>query len=113
MPVYEYKCVDCDERFEVEQSMNDATLRTIKGDDHTHKVKKVFSPVGIAFKGSGFYKNDSAKSKKKDSPKSSTPESSSSKPTETSTSDSKSTSESSSSGSESKKTNTGTKAAST
>ena len=69
MPVYEYKCVECDERFEVEQSMNDATLKTIKGDDHTHKVKKVFSPIGISFKGSGFYKNDSAKSTKKDRPK--------------------------------------------
>ncbi|NNE95576.1 MAG: FmdB family transcriptional regulator [Acidimicrobiales bacterium] len=69
MPVYEYKCVECNERFEVEQSMNDATLKTIKGEDHTHKVKKVFSPVGISFKGSGFYKNDSAKSKKKDRPK--------------------------------------------
>ncbi|MFW2383051.1 MAG: FmdB family zinc ribbon protein, partial [Acidimicrobiales bacterium] len=72
MPVYEYRCVDCDERFEVEQSMADATLETINGDDHTHQVKKVFSPVGISFKGSGFYKNDSASSKKKQSPKSST-----------------------------------------
>lgn len=77
MPVYEYKCVDCDQRFEVEQSMKDATLRTIKGDDHTHNVKKVFSPVGISFKGSGFYKNDSASSKK-GSPKSSSSDSTSS-----------------------------------
>ncbi|NNF55205.1 MAG: FmdB family transcriptional regulator [Acidimicrobiales bacterium] len=61
MPVYEYKCVECLERFEVEQSMSDKTLTQIKGDNHTHKVKKVFSPVGISFKGSGFYKNDSAK----------------------------------------------------
>lgn len=78
MPVYEYRCVDCDERFEVEQSMADATLKSIKGDDHAHKVKKVFSPVGISFKGSGFYKNDSASSKKKQSPNSSTKESTSS-----------------------------------
>jgi putative FmdB family regulatory protein len=111
MPVYEYKCVECDERFEVEQSIKDATLKTIKGDDHTHKVKKVFSPVGISFKGSGFYKNDSASSKKKDSPKPSTTESSSSGSTETSAAESKP--KSSASGSESKKTNAGTKAAST
>jgi putative FmdB family regulatory protein len=77
MPVYEYRCVDCDERFEVEQSMKDPTLKTIQGEDHTHNVKKVFSPVGISFKGSGFYKNDSAGSKK-DSPKSSSPDSKSS-----------------------------------
>ena len=61
MPVYEYKCVECLERFEVEQSMSDKTLTQISGKTHTHKVKKVFSPVGISFKGSGFYKNDSAK----------------------------------------------------
>ncbi len=85
MPLYEYKCVECDERFEVEQSMKAATLKTIKGEDHTHKVKKVFSPVGIAFKGSGFYKNDSAGSKKKSSP---TPSSSDSSAT-TSSSDKK------------------------
>jgi putative FmdB family regulatory protein len=113
MPVYEYKCVDCDERFEVEQSIKDATLKTIKGDDHTHKVKKVFSPVGISFKGSGFYKNDSASSKKKDSPKPSTSESSSSESKDSPTSESKSASTSSSSGSESKKTKSDAKAAST
>lgn len=77
MPVYEYRCVDCEERFEVYQSMTDPTLKTIKGDDHTHKVKKVFSPVGISFKGSGFYKNDSASSKKS-SPNTATSDSSSS-----------------------------------
>ncbi len=90
MPLYEYKCVDCDERFEVEQSMSAATLKKIKGDDHTHNVKKVFSPVGISFKGSGFYKNDSA-GKKKSSPKSSNSESKESK---SSTSESTSTAKS-------------------
>ena len=51
--------------------MSAPTLKKIKGQDHTHNVKKVFSPVGISFKGSGFYKNDSAgKKKSKDSPKS-------------------------------------------
>lgn len=86
MPLYEYKCVECDERFEVEQSMKAATLKTIKGEDHSHKVKKVFSPVGIAFKGSGFYKNDSAAPKKKTSP----PSSSSDSPSSSSSSDKKS-----------------------
>lgn len=70
MPVYEYKCVECDQRFEVEQSMADKPLTKIPGDDHTHSVKKVYSPVGISFKGSGFYRNDSAK---KTGPSSSVP----------------------------------------
>lgn len=58
MPIYEYKCTICQERFEVEQSIKDETLTVIAGDDHEHTVKKVFHPVGIAFKGEGFYKND-------------------------------------------------------
>ena len=58
MPTYEYKCTTCDERFEIEQSIKDATLKTLPGDDHRHQLKKIFSPVGIAFKGEGFYRND-------------------------------------------------------
>lgn len=58
MPTYEYKCTTCDERFEIEQSIKDATLKTLPGDDHKHQLKKIFSPVGIAFKGEGFYRND-------------------------------------------------------
>ena len=59
MPVYEYKCTICEERFEVEQSIKDKTLETIPGEDHEHQVKKVFHAPGIAFKGEGFYKTDS------------------------------------------------------
>ena len=58
MPTYEYKCTTCDERFEIEQSIKEDTLETLPGDDHEHQLKKVFSPVGIAFKGDGFYRND-------------------------------------------------------
>lgn len=58
MPTYEYKCTECDERFEVVQSMLEDDLTELPGDDHEHKLKKVFSPVGIAFKGDGFYRND-------------------------------------------------------
>ncbi|HMR95973.1 MAG TPA: zinc ribbon domain-containing protein [Microthrixaceae bacterium] len=57
MPVYEYRCRDCGHEFEIQQSMSDDTLTvcpSCSGD-----LRKVFSPVGIAFKGSGFYKNDS------------------------------------------------------
>lgn len=58
MPTYEYKCTTCEERFEIEQSIKEDTLETLPGDDHQHQLKKVFSPVGISFKGDGFYRND-------------------------------------------------------
>ena len=58
MPTYEYKCTTCEERFEIEQSIKEDTLETLPGDDHEHQLKKVFSPVGISFKGDGFYRND-------------------------------------------------------
>ena len=62
MPTYEYKCTECDGRFEVEQSFTDDALTSLPGcdvtDDGDHRLKKVFSAVGIAFKGEGFYRND-------------------------------------------------------
>jgi putative FmdB family regulatory protein len=57
MPTYEYACRTCGEHLEVVQSFTDDPLTecpSCKGE-----LRKVFSPVGIAFKGSGFYKNDS------------------------------------------------------
>lgn len=62
MPVYEYKCTACDQRFDVEQSFSDDPLTTMEGceidGDGTHRLKKLFSAVGISFKGDGFYRND-------------------------------------------------------
>ena len=57
MPTYEYACTECGEHIEVVQSMSDAPLSTcaICGG----RLRKVFSPVGIVFKGSGFYRTDS------------------------------------------------------
>ena len=60
MPTYEYACKSCGERLEVVQSFSDAPLTecpACKGE-----LRKVFQPIGIAFKGSGFYKNDSRSS---------------------------------------------------
>jgi putative FmdB family regulatory protein len=57
MPTYEYVCKNCGERLEAVQSFHDEALTTCprcSGD-----LKKVFGSVGIVFKGSGFYKNDS------------------------------------------------------
>ena len=62
MPTYEYACKACSERLEVVQSFSDAPLTECPACGGP--LRKVFSPVGIAFKGSGFYKNDSRGSKK-------------------------------------------------
>lgn len=90
MPIYEYKCTICEEHFEVEQSIKANTLKTIKGDDHTHKVKKVFHAPGISFKGDGFYKNDArGKKKEAESSSSSSSDSSSSSSSDTKSADKK------------------------
>ena len=62
MPTYEYACKSCGEHLEVVQSFRDEPLREcpICGG----QLRKVFSPVGISFKGSGFYRNDSRSSAK-------------------------------------------------
>ncbi|MGB8180353.1 MAG: FmdB family zinc ribbon protein [Acidimicrobiales bacterium] len=70
MPTYEYQCQQCHERVEAVQKFTDAALTVcpLCGGE----LRKVFSAVGIVFKGSGFYKNDSRGSKsevsKADSP---------------------------------------------
>lgn len=101
MPIYEYKCTICDERFEIEQSMKARALTKLKGDDHEHKLKKVFSAVGISFKGSGFYKNDSGSKKSSSSSSPSSSDSSSSSDSGSSSSSSSSSTSSSSSSSSS------------
>jgi putative FmdB family regulatory protein len=57
MPTYEYRCRDCGHELEVQQSFHDDPLTECPscGGD----LRKRFSPVGITFKGSGFYKTDS------------------------------------------------------
>ncbi len=59
MPTYQYACTSCGENVEVVQSFTDEPLTecpTCGG-----RLRKVFSPVGVVFKGSGFYKTDSRK----------------------------------------------------
>ena len=60
MPTYQYACTACDERLEAVQSFTDAPLTQCPACGGT--LRKVFSAVGVVFKGSGFYKNDSRKS---------------------------------------------------
>jgi len=61
MPTYEYRCKDCGEPLEVVQSFTDDALTECPACGGT--LRKVFGNVGIAFKGSGFYKTDSRGSK--------------------------------------------------
>ena len=57
MPTYEYECQACHVRVEAVQRFHDPALTTC---EHCGgELRKVFSAVGIVFKGSGFYKNDS------------------------------------------------------
>lgn len=60
MPTYEYACRECGDHLEVVQAMTDDPLTTCP--NCSGPLRKVFSAVGIAFKGEGFYKNDSRSS---------------------------------------------------
>ncbi|MEU5521299.1 FmdB family zinc ribbon protein [Streptomyces sp. NPDC047860] len=69
MPTYQYQCTECGEGLEAVQKFTDDALTdcpTCQG-----RLKKVFSAVGIVFKGSGFYRNDSRGSSSSSSPSSS------------------------------------------
>ncbi len=57
MPTYEYACTECGQHVEVVQSMSAAPLTTCSVCGG--RLRKVFSPIGIVFKGSGFYRTDS------------------------------------------------------
>jgi len=57
MPTYEYACTKCGQHIEVVQSMSDAPLAECGACGG--RLRKVFSPIGIVFKGSGFYRTDS------------------------------------------------------
>ncbi|WP_033208948.1 FmdB family zinc ribbon protein [Streptomyces bikiniensis] len=78
MPTYQYQCTECGEGLEAVQKFTDDALTecpSCKG-----RLKKVFSAVGIVFKGSGFYRNDSRGSSSSSSPASSAAKSSTSAP---------------------------------
>jgi putative FmdB family regulatory protein len=60
MPTYEYACKSCGEHLEVVQSFADDALTTCPACAGT--LRKVFGNIGISFKGTGFYKNDSRSS---------------------------------------------------
>ena len=61
MPTYVYKFIETGETIEVQQSFDDEALTEAVHPDRgeTMAVKKVYLPVGVTFKGDGFYKTDS------------------------------------------------------
>jgi len=56
MPIYGYRCKSCDHTFEVMQSVSDEPIEVCPKCEG--QVNKLFFPVGISFKGSGFHVND-------------------------------------------------------
>ncbi|MGW0309916.1 FmdB family zinc ribbon protein [Streptomyces flavidovirens] len=111
MPTYQYQCTECGEGLEAVQKFTDDALTVCPGCEG--RLKKVFSAVGIVFKGSGFYRNDSRGSSSSSTPAtssskaagaSSTSSGSDSKPAASSSSASSSSSGSSSSSSSSSST---------
>jgi len=57
VPTYQYVCTECGGQLEAVQKFTDDPLTV--HEDCGGRLRKVFSPVGIVFKGSGFYKTDS------------------------------------------------------
>ena len=57
MPTYQYACTECGDQSEVVQRFSDDPLTVCRACGG--RLRKVFSPVGIVFKGSGFYRTDS------------------------------------------------------
>ena len=85
MPTYQYQCNDCGEGLEIHQSFSEDALTVCpKCGGH---LRKVFNAVGVVFKGSGFYRNDSrSTSVSSDAGSSSSSSSSTSAPKESSAS---------------------------
>lgn len=81
MPIYEYECYKCGERFEVVQKITDKPLTTCRKCSGT--LRKVLSPAGFVLKGSGWHITDypsearkkamEAEKSREDKPKSETP----------------------------------------
>jgi len=70
VPTYQYVCTECGTPLEAQQAFSDAPLTECPA--CAGRLRKVFSPVGVVFKGSGFYRTDSkadGKQDKKDEPK--------------------------------------------
>ena len=82
MPTYQYRCTECDHQLEAVQSFSDEPLTVCPACEG--RLRKLFSSVGIVFKGSGFYRTDSrAGASSSSSPNGSSESSSTTSKTET------------------------------
>jgi predicted nucleic acid-binding Zn ribbon protein len=101
MPTYVYRFVDTGETIEVQQSFADPALTeaTHPTTGEVLPVRKVFTPVGVTFKGGGFYKTDSRGKKATGGKKDETPSTSKDSTSKESTSKDSASKESTSSGS--------------
>ena len=57
VPTYGYRCTNCGHQFEIFQRMSDDALKVCPNCSQT-TLKKILYPIGVAFKGSGFYTTD-------------------------------------------------------
>ena len=69
MPVYAYRCESCGVHFERQQSFSDAPLKRCP-ECNKNSLRKVIGPVGVVFKGSGFYATDNRSTSGLHTPKS-------------------------------------------
>ena len=86
MPTYQYTCTECGEPLEAVQKFTDAPLAVCPACGG--RLRKVFSAVGIVFKGSGFYRTDSRNGSSATAPASKDKDKSSAESSSSSTSDS-------------------------
>ncbi len=111
MPTYDYRCKACGHELEIQQSFSDDAL-TVCPSCGEPELRKVFSAVGISFKGSGFYKNDSRSGKSSNGSGSSSKSDTSSSTSDSSSTKADSTSGGTSSGSTSSNGDSGSSSAS-
>jgi putative FmdB family regulatory protein len=103
VPTYSYACTECGNRFDAVQAFSDDALTTCP--KCSGRLRKLFGSVGVVFKGSGFYRNDSRE------PAKSSTNGSSSSSASASSSSSSSSEKSSSNGSSSSSTSSAPAAA--
>jgi putative FmdB family regulatory protein len=117
VPTYSYACTECGDRFDAVQAFSDDALTTCE--KCSGRLRKLFGNVGVVFKGSGFYRNDSREASKSSSngsaksSSSSSSESSGSSDSASSSSSSKESTSSTSSSSESSKSDSASKSPAT
>jgi putative FmdB family regulatory protein len=97
VPTYQYRCTECGDELEVVQKFSDEPLTVCPACQGS--LRKVFSPVGIVFKGSGFYRTDSRNGSSGDGAKKKDKEPAAAKSSDSSSSDSGKSSANGSSGS--------------